>query len=324
MAKSNSSLIGVLSILLILLLGLVGYQYYQIQELKADVSDTKSNLIENEKIQAELEQDYQLALNNLEDLRGTNSELNTLIDKQKDELSAQKKKVSSLIWTKGELTKAREELEVFRSQAAGYTTQIRDLSAKNANLSQANTSLNQRKTELESEIVKQTQTISELGTQREELVEVKAMIEKENTFLSDKVTLGEVVKVNVIDVIAYKLRDNKDPKETAKAKNTDYVNVCIKTEQNLVVEPGEESFQLRIISPGGETIYDESKGSGMLTNKLDNTTVKYTTTSMSPYTNAITETCVDYKPGYTLPSGNYTIEVFNKGYPVGTGNFLLK
>lgn len=324
MANSNSSLIGILSILVLLLLGFVGYQYFEIKKLKDNVASVKSNLIENEKIAAELEQDYQLALDNLEELRGTNTELNTMIDKQKEELAAQKKKVSSLIWTKGELGKAREELEVFRTQAAGYAAQVRDLSAKNASLSQANTQLSERKTQLESEVATQTQTISNLNTEKVELTEVKAMIEKENSFLSDKVELGKIVKVNQIDVKAYKQRDRKDAKETSRAKSTDYLQACLKTEINQVVDPGEETFYVKLISPGGETIYDAGKGGGELTNKTDGSAVRYTAKSMTSYNNDEVETCIDYNPGYELPGGNYVVEVYNKGYKVGASNFLLK
>ena len=324
MANSNSNLLAIFSILLFLLLGLVGYQYFQITQLKDNLSVTKSNMLETEKIQAELEQDYQSALDNLEELRGTNADLNTLIDNQKIELTAQKKKVSGLIWTKGELGKAREELEIFRSQAAGYAAQIRDLSAKNADLTKANSQLSDTKTQLETAVATQTKTINGLTTEKKELTELKASIEKQNSFLSDKVSIGQVVKVNDINVKAYKLRNNRDAKETTRAKNTDYLKTCIKTETNLVVDPGDETFYIRLISPGGETISDSSKGAGVVTNVVDNSEVRYTMSTTNTYNNEILETCLEYNPGYVLPAGNYSVEAYNKGYLVGSSNFLLK
>ncbi len=324
MSKSNTSFIAILSVLLLLLLGLVGYQYYQITELKDSLSISKSKMIENEKVQAELNQDYQSALDNLEELRGTNADLNALIDNQKAELTAQKKKVSGLIWTKGELDKARAELEIFRTQAAGYAAQVRELSAKNADLTQVNTQLSVSKTQLETAVANQTETINSLNTEKKELTELKASMEKKNSFLSDKVSVGQVVKVNDINVKAYKLRNNRDAKETTRAKNTDYLNACIKTESNLVVDPGDETFYIRLISPGGETISDSSKGAGVVTNVVDDSEVRYTMSTTNSYSNEVLETCIDYDPGYVLPAGNYTVEAYNKGYLVGSSSFFLK
>ncbi len=325
MSKSNNSnLIAILGVIIFLLLGLVGYQWYDIQQLKQAVTTTKSTLIENEKIQVELEQDYQSALDNLEELRGTNTELNRLIDEQKIELAAQKKKVSSLIWTKGELKSAREELEIFRTQAAGYANQIRELSAKNNQLNATNNQLAADKTQLQTAITEQTQTISNLSDQKSQLTEIKAKMEAENKYLAEKVGIGQIIKVNTINVTPYKTRSNKDAKVTTRAKNADYFTACITTEKNEVVDAGEEKFYVRLISPGGETIYDESKGSGEIISKTDGTNVRYTTVKNTTYQNTNLEACIEYNPDYTLPSGNYAVEVYNKGYLVGQSAFLLK
>jgi len=324
MAKSNSNLVAIFAIISFLLLGFVGYQWFELKELKADLASTKSNLIENEKVQVELEQDYQAALNNLEEMRGTNTDLNTMIDQQKVELAAQKKKVSSLIWTKGELSNAREELEVFRTQAASYAAQIRDLSDKNNQLNASNTQLSVAKTQLETAVSEQTQTISNLSSEKSELTEIKAKIEEENKYLADKVGIGQIIKVNSIDVTPYKSRNNKDAKETTKAKNADFFKTCITTEKNEVVDPGDEQFYLRLISPGGETIYDATKGSGEIVSKSDGSNLRYTAVKEAAYQNTALEACIEYDPDYTLPSGNYAVEVYNKGYLVGESNFLLK
>jgi len=324
MPNSNSNLVAILGIITFLLLGIVGYQYYDIQQLKQEITSTKSSLIENEKIQVELEQDYQSALNNLEELRGTNTDLNSLIDEQKRELAAQKKKVSSLIWTKGELSTAREELEIFRTQAAGYANQIRELSTQNSQLTAANSKLAADKTQLQSAVTEQTQTISNLSNQKSELTEIKAKMEAENKYLADKVGIGQVIKVNQINVTPYKTRSNREAKITTRAKNADYFTACITTEKNEVVDPGDEKFYLRLISPGGETLYNESKGSGEIVNKADGSNVRYTTVQNAAYQNTNLEACLDYNPDYTLPSGSYAVEVYNKGYLVGQSAFLLK
>ena len=67
-------------------------------QLKTTHTTQQTNLLELEKAQAELDQDYQDALERLEELRGDNKEANDLIDSQKKELESQKTKISEMIW----------------------------------------------------------------------------------------------------------------------------------------------------------------------------------------------------------------------------------
>lgn len=325
MGKSGSNnLLAIALVGLFLLLGFNAYQWYQLRNVKTELANTKSSLLENEKLQAELEQDYQSALSNLEELRGTNTELNTMIDQQKAELTEQKKKVSNLIWTKGELNTVREELELFKSQAASYASQIRDLKSKNASLTSDNQMLTSAKVALEGEVASQGQRIQDLDEQTNLLTEVKTRIENENTQLSSKVDMAEAIKINFISVDGFKERNGKEAKQTSRAKNVAFLQTCFKTESNYVVQPGDETFYVRLISPTGETMFDEQLGSGTLTNKLDGSDVRYTTAGDITYNNADAEGCISWDPNYALGAGNYGVELFNKGYLVGKGNFLLK
>lgn len=325
MAKSGSNnLLAIALVGLFLLLGFSAYQWYQLRTVKAELSSTKSNLLENEKLQAELEQDYQNALGNLEELRGTNTDLNSMIDQQKAELTEQKKKVSNLIWARGELTKIREELDIFKSQSAAYASEIRDLKAQNASLSTDNRMLSSAKTALEGEVAIQGQKIQDLDEKTTKLSKIKAEIEGENTMLSGKVDMAEAIKINFISVNGFKERDGKDAKMTNRAKNTAFLKTCFKTETNLVTAAGDETFYLRLLSPSGETMFDEQLGSGTLTNKLDGSDVRYTSSGDIAYGNTDTEGCISFEPNYELGAGNYGVEIFNKGYLVGKGNFQLK
>lgn len=322
MAKSNSNnILAIVLIGLFLLLGFCAYQWYQIRTLKQELSSTKDNLLQTEKLQAELEQDYQLALDNLEEMRGTNTELNAMIDQQKAELSNQKKKITNLLWTRGELGKAKEEMEILRNQAASYAAQIRDLKTQNIELSSANSTLKLAKAELESEVETQTATIADLDEKTTQLTEIKQQIEEENSTLSSKVDMAEAIKINFIGVSGVK---EKSGKETMRAKASDQLKACFKTESNHVVNAGDEMFYIRIINPGGETLFDQNLGSGTLSSKLDGSDVRYTTTSSIAYNNEDAEGCVVYDPGFELGKGNYNVEIYNKGYRVGNGNFILK
>jgi len=76
MSKNNSS--SILGLLLILgLLGLSGYLWMSLSNLKTELANTKSQYLELEKVNTELDVNYQAKLEELEGLRGDNAELNT-------------------------------------------------------------------------------------------------------------------------------------------------------------------------------------------------------------------------------------------------------
>ncbi|MCB9328528.1 MAG: hypothetical protein H6572_07550 [Lewinellaceae bacterium] len=82
----------------------------------------------------ELDQDYQAALVSLEEMRSENTDLNTLIDSQKAELATQKEKINNLIWTKRELTKAKDEIKKLTTQNNSFLAELEKLRSENATL----------------------------------------------------------------------------------------------------------------------------------------------------------------------------------------------
>jgi hypothetical protein len=66
-------------------------------------------------------------------------------------------------------------------------------------------------------------------------------------------------------------------------------------------------------------------GSGMITNKKTGEEIRFTQIEELDYSNGEAQSCMVWAP--TTPSfqkGNYTIEVYNKGYLAGTGTMNLK
>ncbi len=61
------------------------------------VDSQTSKLEEADKLKIELEKQYQEALSELEEMRGSNEELNAIIDQQKEELKQQKNKIDALL-----------------------------------------------------------------------------------------------------------------------------------------------------------------------------------------------------------------------------------
>ncbi len=120
--------------------------------------------------------------------------------------------------------------------------------------------------------------------------------------------------------------DVKGTKERAKsrAKKVDRLSVCFRTEANEVAPQGEETFYLRIIDPSGSPLSVDERGSGVAQNKRSDEEFRYTTVATCDYSNEETDVCGTWEPGQNFAKGKYKVEVYNKGYLVGTGSFNLK
>ena len=310
---SSYALIGI-----ILLLGLNGYQLYINSQLKQDTANQKMELIELEKIKTELDQDYKAAIEGLDELRGDNKELNQLIDSQKLSLQGQKEKINNLIWSKRELGKARKEMKALKDQAQQYIQELTKLRDDNQFLTSSNTKLKEEKEAL-------NQLYAEIAQAREILIVEKEEIIKEKAILSGKVDIAEAIKINYMEVQGYQVKDDGKTKKKNKAKNINMLRTCFLTETNVVAKGGEQEFYIRIIDPVGETIADSNDGgAGVLTNKLDNTQVMYTTSGSIDYQNEDTRGCISLSLSEKLTKGIYDVEIYNNGFMVGKGDFKLK
>ena len=314
-SKQNFTAIAITVI--ILLLGLNAYQWYVNSKLSGANQVQETEMMELQKVQAELDQDYQAALESLEEMRGDNAQLNALIDSQKGELKTQKDKINNLIWTKKELDKAKTELKTLNANVAKYLADIQQLREENKILSDNNSQLTLR---VEEEIKAKDEVIQAKNALSEE----KENLSKSNAALGTKVDMANAIKINFMEVKGYEIKDDGKLKEKSKAKDVEMLRVCFLTETNMVTASGQKKFFIRIINPQGETIAVEDKGSGVLTNKLDNSQVRYTTSGEISYKNEDTNACIDWTLSEKLLKGDYKIEMFNNGFLVGKGQFKLK
>ncbi len=316
-AQSKQNFTAIAITVIIALLGLNAYQWYVNSKLSGVNQVQETEMMELQKVQAELDQDYQAALESLEEMRGDNAQLNALIDSQKSELKTQKDKINNLIWTKKELEKAKTELKSLNANVAKYLADIQQLREENKILSDNNSQLTLR---VEEEIKAKDEIIQAKNALSEE----KENLSKTNAALGTKVDMANAIKINFMEVKGYEIKDDGKLKEKSKAKDVEMLRVCFLTETNMVTGSGQKKFYIRIINPQGETIAIEDSGSGVLTNKLDNSQVRYTTSGEITYKNEDTNACIDWTLSEKLMKGDYKIEMFNNGFLVGKGQFKLK
>ena len=317
----SSKVISGIAIVVLLLLS--SYLWYENSQLKTQNSQQVAEMTELEKVQSELDADYQGAIESIETLRTDSQELNALIDNQKEELKAQKSKINNLIWTKRELGKARDEIAKFESLTAGYLTEITDLKEQNEMLAATNTKLVKDVTFLNENLTAEKEITAELTEAKTVLVSEKEDLSKKNSDLSDKVSLGSVIKVNWMSFEGGNVKDDGSWKRRKLKKRMDILRTCFRTETNVLVPAGDETFYVRIVNPQGETMQASELDSGEIMDKLTGETMRYTMSGTLTYNNEDTEACMDWNPDFVVEKGAYHVEIFNKGYKVGAGDFKI-
>jgi len=324
-SKQRLTAIGAVAI--VALLGICAFLMFQNVNHNQTIVQQEVKIDEAEKLKLELEKQYYASLSELEEMRGSNEELNALIDQQKIELKEQKDKVARYIRqgksTKNDLAKAREEMTNLRVQMDGYMSENNKLKTDNEILVQQNGELNAVKATLEGEVATARVMNEELVTAKAALVSQKESLENENASLSDKVNIASVVKVMSVKGEGFKIRKSGKVIGKNRASAVDRIRVCFDATDNLVVEGGVEKFYVRIINPTGETLAVENLGSGILTSSVKEE-IRYTKVKEIDYSNEATQACMLWEPNTEFQQGEYKVEVYNKGFLAGKGSFELK
>lgn len=323
--SSKSSNISILTIIVfIALIGALGFLLMSNSSLKKELKANKQAMLDLEKINTELDQNYELALQDLEDLRGDNQELNDLIEEQKNELTKQKQRISKLIWTERELGKAQSEIEKLTAMAKQYVNEISELKEANAQLMAENEALNNSNKNLSQELRVNKERVSNLDSLRKILAMSNQSLAENNDALSEKVDVAKTIKLNRLEVQGIDKKGNGKLKEKSRAKRIDFLRTCFTTESNLVTEPGAKEFFISFTSPAGELLYVEELGSGYFEDKQTGKKIRFTTSGTVDYKNEESRACIDWNPNFGLSSGTYLVSVFQNGYKVGDTSFKLK
>jgi predicted nucleic acid-binding Zn-ribbon protein len=314
-------LAGIIAVLLLALAGL-GIGYANRGTANAQVS---ADLVEMEQFKATAEKQYYESLAELEEMRGSNEELNALIDQQKEDLRTQKEKISSLTRDSRNLVTARRELKELRTQTDGYLAELEQMRLANAELEENNQRLTSERDLLSSDLQVSRQQNESLNSERAVLVSEREQLTSVNQELNRKVTVASALKTNNITIVGQKVRSNGKFADRKNANHVDRLLVCFNSLDNAVAKMGEETFQLRIINPAGETIQIDAEGSGVLTTADTGEQVPYTKSVTFAFDGAAASHCADWTvESQQYAEGTYTAKLYNKGFYVGEGSVTLK
>jgi myosin heavy subunit len=309
---------------IIVLIGVIGFLLINNNQKSKQVEEQTVVIEETEKLKSDLEKQYYEALSELESQRGTNEELNALIERQKEELKQQKNQIGQLLNSRADLNKARQQMADLKSNVDRYLAEIKDLKELNDILNSENQSLQTKTTQLSAEVEKEKTEKQELATERSILSNEKEKLEKNNSLLSKKVNKASVLNASNIVVTGLQVKSSGKERKKSRAGSVDRLKVCFVVAENNIADSGYERYYIRIVAPGGFTLGTESDGSGSFSSSDDNTSIRYTLIKEFDYNNNKQDICVNWDQDNDFQKGEYKIEIYNKGYLAGSSTFKLK
>ncbi|MBX2903374.1 MAG: hypothetical protein KF872_07430 [Chitinophagales bacterium] len=301
--KSNKGIYIAAIVVLLLLNGVLGYLLYVNNSEKKDLEVAKQ----------ELDNQYQGVLTELEarkaeleQYKGKNAELDSIITARQNEIENYKGEIESLLKkgkiTSAELAKARQLIDKLKAENKELQGKVEELTKANEMLTQENQQLGKS---LEDE-KKNTESLTQ---------------EKEN--LSKKVALGALLKLNNLKVIGVHIKNSGKEEETSKLKRVSKLKISFETGENKVAEKGNMKLYLRVINPKGETIAVRDQGSGTFKLADSGDDVQYSRVADVDYQQSNKKISIDWSSNINM-EGTYKVEVYQSGYLVGKGEVKLK
>lgn len=322
--KSNQNLKAFAVVAILALLGANIYQFVTNKSLKNDNIQKESEIISLDSAKVELEKQYQQSIADLNALKTDNEELNKSIEVQKEELRLQKDKIAVLLKDSRNLKTVRSEMLTMKGKAEEYLAEINRLKGENEKLESNNKELTNQKDALSSDLEKKGAENQKLNEANANLSSQKDELTKTKDELSRRYNRAAAIQVTKLDATGYQNRENKKPSSKSKATDVDFIEVCFKTTENKNSDSGNETFYIRIINPSGETESINAEGSGVITNLATDSSIKYSTKATVDYKNDDIKSCGKFSNPGVFQKGVYQIEVYNKGYLVGTTTLKLK
>lgn len=272
---------------------------------KKDKNDINTSKIELKAEYDSLTTTMDQKLVELEQFKGKNAELDSMIVNQQAEIEKQKTQIQSML-AKGNFDK--KELAKAKAAIAQYEASIAELQKKVEELTKQNQELTTQNEQLSTDLNNEKATTSQLSDA--------------NKGLSKKVELGSLLQLQKLTVEGIKKKGSGKEVTVNKAKTTESLKITFETGENKVLEPGNLSLFIRVINPKGETISVADQGSGTMKSS-NGETVQYSKKADFEWSQS-NKKIVVYWSQNVQAAGTYKVEVYQSGYVVGKGEVVLK
>ncbi len=247
---------------------------------------------------ASLQSDFDAASAKIDQLTTANAKLDSALQGDKESMVKLRNQISAVLQnskaTKQELAQAREMINSLNDKTKQYEARIAELEKENTVLTGQNKTLTK---------------------ERDSTITQNTAIKK----------LASVLTCSNIRMEPIHVKRNGKEKETTKAKKVDVLRIIFDVDENRIAESGTKQIYVRIIAPDANVMTSAANGSGMFTagrgDQLSFSVVKgVPLTQGQPLKNIM----IDWKQDGDYAKGNYTIELYNEGFKVGSGAVTMK
>lgn len=292
-SSGKNIIIGVLALLLLASIAGNVFQFFNIKEIVQEKEVTKLVVDSLTIREQRLEMEYNNSIAQLEQFKGENEEMDSLLQEAYAKIEDQKKKISRLINENQDYQILQQRFAELKQTTEFYLQEI-------ARLQEENRVLKGQVTELS---VKVDQT------------------ETENKDLKGKVDVASKLKVGGMTIKGLSVTNGGKEKETDKAKKTERLSISYTIDDNPLAQTGQHTIYFRILNPDGFVLAD----AGQSVKKF-----KSEKGDDIPYSRSVTVNFDGSKLSKVITwdqeafnAGTYKIEVYIDGYFAGSDKLSL-
>jgi hypothetical protein len=292
--KKNNRLAIVLGVFLVF--SVIGniYLLNRSNTAETQVTEEQAKVDSLNSFKRALENDFQAMTYELDQFKGKNIQLDSLLEKANTDILRQKQQIERLIRENKDIDLLKRQLAEMKVIRDGYREQIETLIKENKELRFANINL--------------TQEVDQLSRTTQDL--------------SQKVQLASELRAENLIVQPMREKGRGKLELTEKAKRVSKINTTFVIAENKVAGKGPREVVLRIVKPDGYVLTDANNGSGTFTR--EGRTSDYTLMKTVDYQNSRTEVVFEWDQLEELKTGLYIAEVYMNGALMGTNKFNLK
>jgi len=294
--KSQKTLVLILALLLLLSL----FYIYKMNNEKAELVD----LFELQK--EDLSEDLDEMALNLDEAITADSFLTSSLEESKLKVTQLRDSVKGLkISNYRVIRKYKKQIKDLKTQANQLFRKVDSLSNANALLSSKNTVL--------------TSSLEQQNIKNITLEQHNASVTKQNNELNNKIIKGSVLKINTIDVLSMRERNNGKYRTTTRARSTNTFRVSFDVVPNPLAKPGARKAYITVQDSNANVINPK----GVIA--IDGKQLGYSDVVSFDYNNENIVLVSLVKIGKKeVSKGTYTVNIYIDGLHVGKSSVYLK
>lgn len=298
-SKTQSKQNNTNRILLVLLVISIAANIFLLFRMSTQSAEKERMLVQVDSlagIKKMLDDDIQNITFELDQFKGKNIQLDSLLAQANKDIAEKQAKIQKLMRENGDIKLLKRQIEELRMIRDQYRVQIDQLIAENKELKNLNLDLSQK--------------VDNLA--------------KEKNNLAEKVETASVLKAESFNIKTFREKGKGSLTETDRAKKVTRVTATLTIGENKVAPKGERDVIFRLIGPNGMVMSDPQGGSGSFTSKENGRNQEYTLRKKVSYNSEKEDVSFEFNQLDDFKSGLYIAEIYLDGRMMASNKFTLK